>query len=112
RRHTRFDCDWSSDVCSSDLTAGLDWRTTSSKVSAGPRLAYAPRNICRDHTCERFGDGLGGQPENDRTSTANKFFRGVACKTDARQNGVLQARAEGRACLWNPPKKDHSIILP
>src|SRR5688572_32482212 len=22
RRHTRFDCDWSSDVCSSDLTAG------------------------------------------------------------------------------------------
>src|SRR2546427_5848884 len=29
RRHTRFDCDWSSDVCSSDLLAGgigeLDW---------------------------------------------------------------------------------------
>src|SRR2546430_3656644 len=23
RRHTRFDCDWSSDVCSSDLTRGL-----------------------------------------------------------------------------------------
>src|SRR2546430_16445366 len=23
RRHTRFDCDWSSDVCSSDLDAGL-----------------------------------------------------------------------------------------
>src|SRR2546430_7671347 len=22
RRHTRFDCDWSSDVCSSDLLAG------------------------------------------------------------------------------------------
>src|SRR5688572_31218325 len=22
RRHTRFDCDWSSDVCSSDLTGG------------------------------------------------------------------------------------------
>src|SRR2546427_10429440 len=22
RRHTRFDCDWSSDVCSSDLVAG------------------------------------------------------------------------------------------
>src|SRR5256886_10672711 len=22
RRHTRFDCDWSSDVCSSDLDAG------------------------------------------------------------------------------------------
>src|SRR5256886_6941314 len=23
RRHTRFDCDWSSDVCSSDLSDGL-----------------------------------------------------------------------------------------
>src|SRR2546430_9816922 len=23
RRHTRFDCDWSSDVCSSDLTAAM-----------------------------------------------------------------------------------------
>src|SRR2546430_5438885 len=23
RRHTRFDCDWSSDVCSSDLTGSL-----------------------------------------------------------------------------------------
>src|SRR5688572_32554450 len=23
RRHTRFDCDWSSDVCSSDLTENL-----------------------------------------------------------------------------------------
>src|SRR2546427_10480501 len=23
RRHTRFDCDWSSDVCSSDLSARL-----------------------------------------------------------------------------------------
>src|SRR2546430_3524817 len=25
RRHTRFDCDWSSDVCSSDLVSGLPW---------------------------------------------------------------------------------------
>src|SRR2546427_4278247 len=26
RRHTRFDCDWSSDVCSSDLTFPVDGR--------------------------------------------------------------------------------------
>src|SRR2546430_16364729 len=25
RRHTRFDCDWSSDVCSSDLY-GIEWK--------------------------------------------------------------------------------------
>src|SRR2546427_6732136 len=29
RRHTRFDCDWSSDVCSSDLRADCGCRTRS-----------------------------------------------------------------------------------
>src|SRR2546430_4153178 len=28
RRHTRFDCDWSSDVCSSDLFIGVDGTNT------------------------------------------------------------------------------------
>src|SRR5205085_5449474 len=27
RRHTRFDCDWSSDVCSSDLGASSPWNS-------------------------------------------------------------------------------------
>src|SRR5205085_3687670 len=26
RRHTRFDCDWSSDVCSSDLERGIEFQ--------------------------------------------------------------------------------------
>src|SRR5256886_10277542 len=30
RRHTRFDCDWSSDVCSSDL----NWRRRPARASA------------------------------------------------------------------------------
>src|SRR2546430_8407627 len=34
RRHTRFDCDWSSDVCSSDLT--YQWTQIS-----GPTVALA-----------------------------------------------------------------------
>src|SRR5688572_31293208 len=29
RRHTRFDCDWSSDVCSSDLVC---WRSSAKKA--------------------------------------------------------------------------------
>src|SRR5256886_8487765 len=36
RRHTRFDCDWSSDVCSSDLSA------TGSPPGAATALAPAP----------------------------------------------------------------------
>src|SRR5205085_6096666 len=35
RRHTRFDCDWSSDVCSSDLDRHLAEKT----------LALIPENI-------------------------------------------------------------------
>src|SRR2546430_6063719 len=55
RRHTRFDCDWSSDVCSSDLNrrpgdAGRehnhpDMRTDTSQQFRGVRHA---REICRD----------------------------------------------------------------
>src|SRR2546430_3344869 len=45
RRHTRFDCDWSSDVCSSDLLRGEEEilaqarATTISPAAAGPVLA-------------------------------------------------------------------------
>src|SRR3989475_6223418 len=36
RRHTRFDCDWSSDVCSSDLKASHDEEVTLDR-DEGPR---------------------------------------------------------------------------
>src|SRR2546427_3826033 len=39
RRHTRFDCDWSSDVCSSDLEA----------VEAANITSYQMRNSFGDH---------------------------------------------------------------
>src|SRR2546430_13108994 len=35
RRHTRFDCDWSSDVCSSDLVA---WRRFGGRPAQGTWL--------------------------------------------------------------------------
>src|SRR2546430_3996114 len=39
RRHTRFDCDWSSDVCSSDLCIpGWDRRSSSASTSASSSL--------------------------------------------------------------------------
>src|SRR2546427_12882588 len=37
RRHTRFDCDWSSDVCSSDLSAVFDFRDQTVVVTGGTR---------------------------------------------------------------------------
>src|SRR2546430_6267803 len=41
RRHTRFDCDWSSDVCSSDLAEFLArWRSIPAQITVpgGERL--------------------------------------------------------------------------
>src|SRR5205085_9197904 len=51
RRHTRFDCDWSSDVCSSDLDVergGGRWRLKMSDGSAfrfGENLAISPGKV-------------------------------------------------------------------
>src|SRR5688572_32076647 len=33
RRHTRFDCDWSSDVCSSDLACTVLWKLRTFQVA-------------------------------------------------------------------------------
>src|SRR2546430_9719203 len=38
RRHTRFDCDWSSDVCSSDLPTVLAAMARTLDAAAGGRL--------------------------------------------------------------------------
>src|SRR2546427_1661722 len=59
RRHTRFDCDWSSDVCSSDLTDclqpgwavpcpteyRLEWTTGACQTQLPPILR-APTYLC------------------------------------------------------------------
>src|SRR2546427_980157 len=49
RRHTRFDCDWSSDVCSSDLDEPIAWAKPPGYIQAQPVLAphlpSAPRGI-------------------------------------------------------------------
>src|SRR5205085_3587652 len=39
RRHTRFDCDWSSEVCSSDLDATLAAQLWAAALCASSRIA-------------------------------------------------------------------------
>src|SRR2546427_12516283 len=46
RRHTRFDCDWSSDVCSSDLVAGCDASKASAQNEPAAQ-APAPAGVVR-----------------------------------------------------------------
>src|SRR2546430_2792453 len=43
RRHTRFDCDWSSDVCSSDLLPGGRRSTSTDDRCASPRAPSIAR---------------------------------------------------------------------
>src|SRR5688572_32652332 len=49
RRHTRFDCDWSSDVCSSDLSSGpivnkSPIGSTATSSPPAPIIAISPNN--------------------------------------------------------------------
>src|SRR5256886_13027378 len=67
RRHTRFDCDWSSDVCSSDLINGVLY-----EVEVEPRrlLAHVLRELgftsvrigCDTATCGACTVIMNGRP--------------------------------------------------
>src|SRR5256886_13105232 len=47
RRHTRFDCDWSSDVCSSDLVLYPGWTTIDELERAtGEKLGRPRVKLC------------------------------------------------------------------
>src|SRR2546430_9737632 len=54
RRHTRFDCDWSSDVCSSDLPPPRGPRSRRCSTPPAPRTAGRSAGACRseEHTSE------------------------------------------------------------
>src|SRR5438270_8750765 len=67
RRHTRFDCDWSSDVCSSDLyTAGFNFKGSDQQARIG-KLSGGERN--RVHLAKLLRSGgnllLLDEPTND-----------------------------------------------
>src|SRR2546427_4629008 len=50
RRHTRFDCDWSSDVCSSDLASGPEAEGGRVRREGGVAfLAAEPLFLCGGH---------------------------------------------------------------
>src|SRR5438270_12782515 len=56
RRHTRFDCDWSSDVCSSDLADEAGAAAAAHGGSAGPGPVRITLNINgQARTAEEIG---------------------------------------------------------
>src|SRR5688572_32163402 len=100
RRHTRFDCDWSSDVCSSDL--------------ARPPLGGEPEAE-PEHDWEGKGIRIAGRGVRDRKSTRlnsshSQISYAVFClkkKTrgpPARSAGALPARPSDGNRTPNPDK--------
>src|SRR5205085_8078680 len=61
RRHTRFDCDWSSDVCSSDLSVLSIARPCSNRSIIPSRGIWPDRPRSRER-CKTF---TGWKPEFD-----------------------------------------------
>src|SRR5260370_35987860 len=80
RRHTIFKCDWSSDVCSSDLTAEV----SANRAFDIARILHVERLIesqlaANGRECLRVGlraghrdCGIGGEPENGQKSDQRK----------------------------------------
>src|SRR2546430_12101336 len=74
RRHTRFDCDWSSDVCSSDLVGeqALPWLPVEADLAADvirvlAEFGYHPLRLRRDARLEE-GIGCWRGADGDRKS--------------------------------------------
>src|SRR2546430_7732394 len=64
RRHTRFDCDWSSDVCSSDL-GEADW----GEGEANPRRRGAASRWAAGPSQGSGDQGPNARRDGDRKST-------------------------------------------
>src|SRR2546430_15055630 len=88
RRHTRFDCDWSSDVCSSDLLGGalsdrigpartmwIGWLSYVA-LAAGMWLAASPLVAWLLFLALGVVAGLTGSPERALVSAATGGHRG------------------------------------
>src|SRR2546430_13532316 len=61
RRHTRFDCDWSSDVCSSDLSS-FELVDFDEVVASTSDTAFAPGAVVSGGPANQGGQGGKGPP--------------------------------------------------
>src|SRR5688572_31489870 len=79
RRHTRFDCDWSSDVCSSDLLGrgGLQTRGPRSHGVDGVQLAHGGGQQRRPAGLRRLDDLL----RIDRRGRSEERRVGKECRS-------------------------------
>src|SRR2546430_12677432 len=75
RRHTRFDCDWSSDVCSSDLLLAMSaiFGMSAFLELRKPMLVSAKSEKAKGSTSSRFGTPNGARLEQGRVESVLFF---------------------------------------
>src|SRR6266853_4998790 len=88
RRHTRFDCDWSSDVCSSDLD-GVNRLGAFDHIGSGPGAIEIPQGLFAGR------GGVGGVLSGINGGVTNVTARqiaAIAAAVDA--NGLFAAASK------------------
>src|SRR5256886_16631023 len=90
RRHTRFDCDWSSDVCSSDLVSFAAVRPVR---AAGIVYAVALAAACRGGSARKpAAAGVAGPDTGPPPDTVNLY---AAAGANALSSVAARARPPG-----------------
>src|SRR5205085_3464615 len=98
RRHTSFDCDWSSDVCSSDLT----WRVNEIRIRRGD-LRFNDRSPAKqsgslagidltlhDFDATRMQGQLAVREINDALYHAQDQIGRASCRKECRRLGATE----------------------
>src|SRR6266853_3306743 len=114
RRHTRFDCDWSSDVCSSDLD----------RFRHGARADHESEAVLADERRRGGGDPFREELRlgvDEAAAKAVEIPRKTreAVRVHAAQIGAHQARGDGRGVLLRHavrgeqrPRKRVGLLVP
>src|SRR2546427_3013835 len=87
RRHTRFDCDWSSDVCSSDLEQALDGGIEFGKMPKAPATLTEVVAVY-EQSSKAFVDRIRKTPDTELNKTV-KFFVAPKQMGDVRKMDLL-----------------------
>src|SRR2546427_5192989 len=105
RRHTRFDCDWSSDVCSSDLIVPGDDAHAHEALGKGGRLA-GDADVAHAGQVQPRADGraVDGDRKSTRlNSSHSQISYAVFClkkKKKTQTNDTVDYRAR-----WRPSEQ-------
>src|SRR6185369_12415336 len=91
RRHTRFKCDWSSDVCSSDLLADVTGHGIGPAILASVCRAYSRASFNERDRLETILKNINQAFAEDLTPERFATFVAVVCEEGSDQVELLSA---------------------